>query len=84
MLPFNKSFSLNVEIFSSTWFIPSDIFISINDVYISFRCEKMAQTQAKPRSEMSQEELAKREEEEFNVGPLSILTHSVTNNAQVS
>lgn len=44
----------------------------------------MAQTQAKPRSEMSQEELAKREEEEFNVGPLSILTHSVTNNAQVS
>lgn len=39
---------------------------------------------SKPRSEMTQDELAKREEEEFNVGPLSILTHSVNNNAQVN
>ncbi|VDK19491.1 unnamed protein product [Anisakis simplex] len=38
---------------------------------------------AKPRSEMTQEELQAKEQEEFNVGPLSILTQSVKNNAQV-
>lgn len=38
---------------------------------------------AKPKSEMTQEELAKREEEEFNTGPLSVLTESVKNNNQV-
>ena len=37
----------------------------------------------KPKSEMTQEELAKREEEEFNTGPLSVLTQSVKNNTQV-
>ncbi|RWS13523.1 small nuclear ribonucleoprotein Sm D2-like protein [Dinothrombium tinctorium] len=37
----------------------------------------------KPKSEMTPEELAKREEEEFNTGPLSILTQSVKNNSQV-
>lgn len=37
----------------------------------------------KPKSEMTPEELAKREEEEFNTGPLSILTQSVRNNTQV-
>lgn len=37
----------------------------------------------KPRSEMTQEELQAKEQEEFNVGPLSILTQSVKNNAQV-
>jgi len=37
----------------------------------------------KPKSEMSPEELAKREEEEFTTGPLSILTQSVRNNTQV-
>ncbi|MFH4977555.1 hypothetical protein AB6A40_004264 [Gnathostoma spinigerum] len=40
-------------------------------------------TIAKPRSEMTQEELLAKEQEEFNVGPLSILTQSVKNNAQV-
>ncbi|KAM3717230.1 putative small nuclear ribonucleoprotein Sm [Dirofilaria immitis] len=40
-------------------------------------------TLAKPRSEMTQEELAAKEQEEFNVGPLSVLTQSVKNNAQV-
>ena len=39
--------------------------------------------QPKPRSEMTQEELQKAEEEEFAVGPLSILTNSVKNNTQV-
>lgn len=39
---------------------------------------------AKPKSEMTPEELAKREEEEFNTGPLSVLTQSVRNNTQVS
>lgn len=33
---------------------------------------------------MTPEELAKREEEEFNTGPLSILTQSVKSNTQVS
>nr|CAD2181840.1 unnamed protein product [Meloidogyne enterolobii] len=37
----------------------------------------------KPRSEMSQDELAAKEQEEFNIGPLSVLTHSVRNHAQV-
>uniref|UniRef100_A0ABD2VUS0 Small nuclear ribonucleoprotein Sm D2 n=1 Tax=Trichogramma kaykai TaxID=54128 RepID=A0ABD2VUS0_9HYME len=37
----------------------------------------------KPKSEMTPEELAKREEEEFNTGPLSVLTQSVRNNTQV-
>ncbi|XP_041468810.1 small nuclear ribonucleoprotein Sm D2 [Lytechinus variegatus] len=37
----------------------------------------------KPKTEMSQEELAKREEEEFKTGPLSVLTQSVKNNTQV-
>ncbi|KAJ8943755.1 hypothetical protein NQ318_011967 [Aromia moschata] len=37
----------------------------------------------KPKSEMSAEELQAREEEEFNTGPLSVLTQSVKNNTQV-
>lgn len=37
----------------------------------------------KPKSEMTPEELAKLEEEEFNTGPLSVLTQSVKNNTQV-
>lgn len=32
---------------------------------------------------MTQEELLAKEQEEFNVGPLSVLTQSVKNNAQV-
>lgn len=38
---------------------------------------------AKPRSEMTPEELAAKEQEEFNIGPLSILTGAVKNNTQV-
>lgn len=38
---------------------------------------------AKPKSELSPEELARQEEEEFNTGPLSVLTQSVKNNTQV-
>ncbi|KAL1766141.1 small nuclear ribonucleoprotein Sm D2 [Sigmodon hispidus] len=37
----------------------------------------------KPKSEMTPEELQNREEEEFNTGPLSVLTQSVKNNTQV-
>lgn len=37
----------------------------------------------KPKSEMTPEELAKREEEEFTTGPMSVLTQSVRNNTQV-
>src|SRR5579883_1950790 len=40
-------------------------------------------TSAKPKSEMTPEELSKREEEEFQTGPLSVLTQSVKNNTQV-
>ncbi|CAB3398850.1 unnamed protein product [Caenorhabditis bovis] len=39
--------------------------------------------QAKPRSEMTAEELNAKEQDEFAMGPLSILTNSVKNNAQV-
>ncbi|XP_053201848.1 small nuclear ribonucleoprotein Sm D2-like [Panonychus citri] len=37
----------------------------------------------KPKSEMTPVELAKKEEEEFQTGPLSILTQAVRNNHQV-
>nr|ACO11511.1 Probable small nuclear ribonucleoprotein Sm D2 [Caligus rogercresseyi] len=37
----------------------------------------------RPKSDLSPEELEKREEEEFNTGPLSVLTQSVKNNTQV-
>jgi len=37
----------------------------------------------KPKSEMTPEELAQKEQEEFNTGPLSVLTQSVKNNTQV-
>nr|XP_035151908.1 small nuclear ribonucleoprotein Sm D2-like [Callithrix jacchus] len=37
----------------------------------------------KPKSEMTPEKLQKREEEEFNKGPLFVLTQSVKNNTQV-
>ena len=37
----------------------------------------------KAKSEMTPEELERREEEEFNTGPLSVLTSSVKNNTQV-
>lgn len=43
----------------------------------------MAALMTKPKSELTEEELAKREEEEFNTGPLSVLTQSVKNNTQV-
>ena len=35
------------------------------------------------KADLTPEELAKREEEEFNTGPLSVLTQSVKNNTQV-
>ena len=40
-------------------------------------------TANKPISEMTPEELARREEKEFNTEPLSVLTQSVQSNAQV-
>jgi len=43
----------------------------------------MAGFAAKPKTEMTPEELAKLEEQEFQTGPLSILTDSVKNNTQV-
>ncbi|XP_054938491.1 small nuclear ribonucleoprotein Sm D2-like [Physeter macrocephalus] len=36
----------------------------------------------KPKGEMTPEELQKREEEEFNMGPLPMLTQSVKNDTQ--
>ncbi|KAL5464142.1 hypothetical protein EMCRGX_G033109 [Ephydatia muelleri] len=38
---------------------------------------------AKPKSEMSEEDLRKKEEEEFETGPLSVLTQAVKYNTQV-
>lgn len=43
----------------------------------------MATSLTKSKSEMTPEELAKMEDEEFNTGPLSVLTQSVKNNTQV-
>ncbi|KAK3596489.1 hypothetical protein CHS0354_007395 [Potamilus streckersoni] len=43
----------------------------------------MASLMQKPKGEMTPEELAQREQEEFNTGPLSVLTQSVKNNTQV-
>ena len=37
----------------------------------------------RPKSEMTPEELERQEEEEFNTGPLSVLTQSVKNNSQI-
>ena len=37
----------------------------------------------KPKSEMTPEELERREEEEFNTGPLLVLIQSVKNNTQI-
>ena len=44
---------------------------------------RMSALMNKPKSELTEEELSKREEEEFNTGPLSVLTQSVKNNTQV-
>ncbi len=43
----------------------------------------MAAALPKPKSEMTPEELERREQEEFNTGPLKILTDSVKDNSQV-
>jgi small nuclear ribonucleoprotein D2 len=37
----------------------------------------------KPKNEMTEEELRKLEEEEFNTGPLSVLQQSVKNHTQI-
>merc|ERR1712001_322203 len=46
-----------------------------------FSTRKMATTRSK--AEMTPEELSRQEDEEFNTGPLQILTESVRNNTQV-
>lgn len=45
---------------------------------------KMAKANAKPRSNLSEEELYEIEKQEFETGPLSVLTNAVKNNTQVS
>lgn len=77
---------------------PCRWFIAGFEVALEFGCSKLLGYQTpirqkhtvinmsllqKPKSEMTPEELAKREEEEFTTGPLSVLTHSVRNNTQV-
>lgn len=46
-------------------------------------CFHLIRALNKPKSELTPEELARQEEEEFNTGPLSVLTQSVKNNTQV-
>lgn len=53
----------------------------VNFLYLAFGFSRATAT--KPRSELSLEEIAKIEEEEFSTGPLSVLTQSVKNNTQV-
>ncbi|GJQ68218.1 hypothetical protein Trydic_g10759 [Trypoxylus dichotomus] len=48
-----------------------------------YSCSGSNMALTKPKSEMTAEELQAREEEEFNTGPLSVLTMSVRNNTQV-
>jgi len=43
----------------------------------------MASLQGRPKSELTFEELEQLEKEEFQTGPLSVLTESVKNNTQV-
>lgn len=58
---------------STKWFS----FVTL--VYFAFLLCRLG----KPKSEMTPEELTQREQEEFNTGPLSVLTQSVKNNTQV-
>lgn len=37
----------------------------------------------KPKSDLTEEEMRKKEEEEFQTGPLSVLTQAVKHNTQV-
>lgn len=75
MLPYKVSTSWHANQLKNS---PSHLlFLMIVIFLFSFRLL------TKPKTEMSQEELAKREEEEFNTGPLSVLTQSVKNNTQV-
>lgn len=50
---------------------------------LNYPDKNMASLMNKPKSEMTPEELSQREQEEFNTGPLSVLTQSVKNNTQV-
>merc|ERR1712173_191423 len=45
--------------------------------------EKSSGPNMASKADMTPEELEKREEEEFNTGPLSVLTQSVQNNTQI-
>ena len=62
------------------------VFIYIVYYYNTYSIQKAKMASAlmnKAKSEMTPEELERREEEEFNTGPLSVLTESVKNNTQV-
>merc|ERR1712168_1430767 len=65
---------------SISFFVLSRLIFPFQKQNTKTKAEKMA---AKPRTEMTPEELAKQEEQEFNTGPLSVLTQSVKNNTQV-
>ena len=67
--------SVILWLFESTWLCKSVIFMLI--IFFVFFLR------TKPKSEMTEEELQKKEEEEFNIGPLSLLTQSVKYNTQV-
>lgn len=75
--------SLKIDIFTNYYItgIPRSIphYMFVKKLLYSCKCRAVN----KPKSEMTPEELAKREEEEFNTGPLSVLTQSVKNNTQV-
>ena len=54
------------------------LFLLLTDYWVI-----LSRSVTKPKSEMTPEELAQKEQEEFNTGPLSVLTQSVKNNTQV-
>lgn len=47
------------------------------------QCVLDLNSSTKPKNEMTEEELRKLEEEEFNTGPLSVLQQSVKNHTQI-
>jgi len=69
-----------IQVFSTSCVIYFVMCILKGMIVLRWFCCRALQ---KPKSEMTPEELAQKEQEEFNTGPLSVLTQSVKNNTQV-
>lgn len=74
-VPLHFSFLSNIRYHNEVCSSCLDLGTRIDWIYHS--------TSGKPKSEMTEEELRKLEEVEFNTGPLSVLQQSVKNNNQI-